>query len=121
MTVAETVADTNTGPAFSSADAFTVTEHEASVGTVTAADSDTEDSVTGYTLGGTDGDLFEITLDGALRFVAPPDFEKPEDETQPNAGERCGQQRVRRRRDRRERRRHTAAHGGPDDHGDRRG
>ena len=84
VTVAETVADTNTGPAFSSVDAFTVTEHEASVGTVTAADSDTEDSVTGYTLGGADGNLFEITLDGALRFVAPPDFEKPEDDADNN-------------------------------------
>ena len=79
VTVAETVADTNTDPAFSSADAFTVTEHEASVGTVTAADSDTEDSVTGYALGGADGNLFEITLDGALRFATPPDHEKPQD------------------------------------------
>ena len=79
VTVAETVADTNTDPAFSSADAFTVQEHEASVGTVIAADSDTEDSVTGYTLGGADGGLFEITLDGALRFATPPDHEKPDD------------------------------------------
>ena len=79
VTVAETVADTNTDPAFSSAEAFTVTEHEASVGTVIAADGDTEDSVTGYTLGGADGGLFEITLDGALRFATPPDHEKPGD------------------------------------------
>ena len=79
VTIAETVADTNTDPAFSSADAFTVKEHEASVGTVIAADSDTEDNVTGYTLAGADGGLFEITLDGVLRFAAPPDYEQPED------------------------------------------
>ena len=79
VTIAETVADTNADPSFTSADAFTVAEHAASVGTVAATDGDTEDSVTGFTLGGADGDLFEITPDGAFAFAVPADFEKPED------------------------------------------
>ena len=79
VTVAETVADTNANPSITSDAAFTVNEHDAAVGTVVATDGDPEDNVTGFTLGGADGDRFKITLAGALSFTAPPDFEKPED------------------------------------------
>ena len=79
VTVAETVTDTNTSPGITSDAAFTLNEHDAAVGTVVATDGDPEDSITGFTLGGADGDLFDITLAGALTFAAPPDFEKPED------------------------------------------
>ena len=79
VTVAETVPDTNANPSFTSADAFTVVEHDATVGTVVATDDDVEDGITGFTLSGADGDLFEITRDGALAFAAAPDFETPQD------------------------------------------
>ncbi len=79
VTVAETVTDTNTSPSITSAATFTLNEHDAAVGTVVATDGDPEDDITDFTLGGADGDRFEITLAGALSFAAPPDFEKPED------------------------------------------
>ncbi len=79
VTVAETVADTNASPSITSGAAFAVNEHDAAVGTVVATDGDPEDNVTGFTLGGADGDRFKITLAGGLSFAAPPDFEKPED------------------------------------------
>ena len=80
VTIAETVTDTNANPIITSDAAFAVQEHETTVGTVVATDGDVEDSVTGFTLGGADGDLLQ---DHARRapcpFAAPPDFEKPED------------------------------------------
>ena len=55
-----------------------VAENVAALGTATAADPD--DTVTGYTLGGTNGALFQLQDVGggvALAFRTPPDFEIP--------------------------------------------
>ena len=67
----------NQPPAFTSGASFSLPEHTTAVGTVTATDPDADDSVTGYTLSGTDAALFAITSAGALAFSAAPDFEAP--------------------------------------------
>ena len=76
----------NAAPTFTSAAVFTVEENNPIVGTVTATDSDSEDSFTNYTLiGGADIAQFGINpLTGALRFNEPPDFETPGDTSQTN-------------------------------------
>ena len=76
----------NAAPTFTSATVFTVEENNTIVGTVTATDSDSEDSFTQYTLiGGADSAMFSIyPLSGALRFNEPPDFETPGDTSQTN-------------------------------------
>ena len=86
MTVAEggtatltvTVTNVNEAPTFTSSATFNLAKNSTAVGTVTATDPDAADSVTGYTLSGTDADLFEITTAGALAFSAAPDFEAPQ-------------------------------------------
>ena len=67
----------NAPPAFSSPPTFSLPENTTAVDTVTADDPDTEDSVTGYTLSGTDAALFAITSAGVLTFSTAPDFEAP--------------------------------------------
>ena len=74
----------NSPPVFSSNAAFTVAENAAEVGTVVASDSDSGDSVTGYTI--SDGaDRFSFSLvsqssSGAvLAFVQSRNFESPSD------------------------------------------
>ena len=48
--------------------------------TVTATDSDSQDSVTGYDItGGADSGQFSIAATGALSFTTAPDFENPVD------------------------------------------
>ena len=70
----------NTAPAFSSSATFNAAENQTAVGTVVAADSDSEDSVTGYALaGGADQAKFAITSGGVLTFQTAPDFENPTD------------------------------------------
>ena len=71
----------NEGPAFTSADSFTVAENTVEVGMVEAQDQDGADAVTGYALtGGPDQAAFEIDSDtGALAFREAPNFEDPTD------------------------------------------
>ena len=71
--------DANAAPAFTSSATFTAAENQTAVGTVTATDSD--DSVTGYTIaGGADQSAFSIVpLTGVLTFTAAPNFEAPTD------------------------------------------
>ena len=77
----------NAAPTFSSAEAFSVEENATTVGTVTAADADASDSITGYALtGGADRALFSIDSGtGALAFARAPDFENPADAGTDNA------------------------------------
>ena len=76
-------ATANVPPAFTSAVTFSVAENtpaSTAVGTVTATDANTQDSVTGYTLtGGADSAKFAITNAGVLTFNAAPDYETPGD------------------------------------------
>ena len=73
----------NVAPVFSSSASASVAENTAAsttVLTVSASDGDAQDSVTGYTLSGTDSGAF--TFDGSsgvLRFSASPDFENSTD------------------------------------------
>ena len=73
--------DANAAPAFSSDDAFDAAENETAAGTVLAADSDADDSITGYAItGGADQALFEIDAStGELTFKSAPNFEDPQD------------------------------------------
>ena len=59
----------------------------ADVVTVTAADSDTDDTITGYEItGGADESQFEIVSGrGVLTFKTAPDFERPGDSDTDNA------------------------------------
>ena len=71
---------TNANPVFTSSSSFSVNENVRNVGTVTASDSDTQDSVTGYTIsGGVDGSRFSITNAGVLTFDSVPNYESPVD------------------------------------------
>ena len=70
----------NSNPVFTSSSSFSVNENVRNVGTVTASDSDGQDSITGYGIwGGVDGSLFSITNQGVLTFDSVPDFESPVD------------------------------------------
>ena len=73
--------DANAAPAFSSSAAFDAAENQTAAGTVLAADSDTDDDITGYAItGGADQALFEIgATDGALTFKTAPNFEDAKD------------------------------------------
>ncbi|MCY3911649.1 MAG: leucine-rich repeat protein, partial [Chloroflexi bacterium] len=72
-----TVTDVNEAPTFTSSATFSLAENTTAVGTVTAADPDPADSVTGYSLSGTDAARFAITSAGVLSFSSAPDFEEP--------------------------------------------
>ena len=67
----------NNPPSFTSSAARHVAENTTAVVTVTATDSDADDSVTGYEItGGTDQTLFEIgAATGVLTFKSAPNFE----------------------------------------------
>ena len=73
----------NVAPVFSSSASASVAENTAAsvtVLTVSASDGDAQDSVTGYTLSGTDSGAFTFdSSSGVLRFSASPDFENPTD------------------------------------------
>ena len=73
--------DANAAPVFSTSATFTAAENQTAVGTVTATDSDSDDSVTGYTIeGGADQSTFSIvSATGVLTFTAAPNFEAPTD------------------------------------------
>ena len=71
----------NAIPTFTGVTAFSVMENITTVGTVTATDSDEEDTITGYAVtGGADGTWFSVDpVSGELSFKAAPDFETPGD------------------------------------------
>ena len=70
----------NVPPTFTSTATFSVAENTTAVGTVVSTDTDTQDSVTGYTLtGGVDSAKFAITNAGVLTFIASPDYDSPGD------------------------------------------
>ena len=76
------VTQANVAPVISSTSTISVSENStADVVTVTAADSDTDDNITGYGItGGADGSQFEIVSGtGVLTFKTAPDFEHPGD------------------------------------------
>ena len=75
------VTRTDAPPVFSSAATADVAENTTAVLTVAAADPDSQDSVTGYTLaGGADAGLFTLGgSTGALSFAAAPNFEDAAD------------------------------------------
>ena len=79
-TATGTISDANKAPTFTSSAAFSVAENQTAVGTVTAVDADSEDSITGYSLtGGADMATFMITPKGVLIFVTAPDHANPTD------------------------------------------
>ena len=70
----------NVAPVFSSAATASVPENTTAVLTVQASDSDASDSVTGYTMSGTDIGAFTLNgTTGVLTFSSAPDFENPTD------------------------------------------
>ena len=73
--------DANVAPSFSSDAALEAAENQTAAGTVEAADSDSDDEITGYAItGGADQALFEIgATDGELTFKTAPNFEDPKD------------------------------------------
>ena len=79
VTFTATAAVPNSAPTFSSGTSFSVAENSTDVGTVSASDADSLDSITGYTLGGTDSAAFAITNTGVLTFANAPNYENPGD------------------------------------------
>ena len=79
----------NNPPSFTSLAAFDAAENQTAAGTVAAADSDADDSVTGYAItGGADQALFEIGAStGELTFKSAPNFEDPQDSDTDNGHE----------------------------------
>ena len=74
--------DANAAPTFSSSATFDAAENQTSAGEVVAADSDSDDDITGYAItGGADRDFFSIgATSGALTFDAAPNFEDAKDD-----------------------------------------
>ena len=73
--------DANAAPVFTTPATFAAAENQTAVGTVTATDSDSGDSVPGYTIEpGEDGSTFAIeAATGVLTFRSAPNFEAPTD------------------------------------------
>ena len=76
----------NNPPSFTSLATFDAAENQTAAGTVVAADSDSDDSVTGYAItGGADQDFFSIgATSGALTFDAAPNYEDAKDQSSNN-------------------------------------
>jgi type VI protein secretion system component Hcp/Ca2+-binding RTX toxin-like protein len=81
--VSLTVNAVNDAPALTSPATFAVAENGTTVGTVTATDVE-GNPVTFANAGGADQALFAIDPGGALRFIAAPDFETPQDANRDN-------------------------------------
>ena len=79
----------NVAPSFTSSATFDAAENQTAAGTVVAADSDSDDSVTGYAItGGADQALFEIgATSGELTFKSAPNYEDPQDSGTDNVHE----------------------------------
>ena len=77
---------TNAPPAFTSRASMEIPENTTSVGTVTATDPDSGDSIVAYNIsGGNDENLLTIDQNtGALVFRAAPDYEAPADHNRDN-------------------------------------
>ena len=73
--------EANASPHFTSSATFEIAENStAAVGTVTAADTDSEDDVEAYAIvGGVDKLLFAIDATGTLSFKTAPNHEAPQD------------------------------------------
>ena len=70
----------NIDPVFTSSSSFLVNENSYDVGSLVASDSDSQDSVTGYSVSdGVDRSLFSVTSGGVLTFNSAPDYEVPSD------------------------------------------
>ena len=80
-TVTVTAPAANASPSFTSSATFNAAENQTAVGTVTASDSDTDDSMTGYAIqGGADASKLSIApATGVLTFASAPNFEAPAD------------------------------------------
>ena len=75
----------NSAPTFDSSATASVAENSTTVTTVSADDSDSDDSVTGYSItSGADKDKFSITTGGALSFSSAPNFEDPDSDADSN-------------------------------------
>src|SRR5262245_39414648 len=81
--VSLTVNAVNDAPAFTSPVIFAVAENGTTVGTVTAIDIESN-PVSFAIAGGADQAFFAIESGGALRFIAAPDFETPQDASRDN-------------------------------------
>jgi type VI protein secretion system component Hcp len=78
-----TVQAVNDAPAFTSPAIFAVAENNTTIGTVTATDIE-GNPLTFAIAGGADQALFAIDPGGALRLIAAPDFETPQDANRDN-------------------------------------
>ena len=75
-----TLSTPNAAPTFTSSATFNAVENQTPVGTVTASDSDSADSIESYAItGGADQAKFSITNGGVLTFQTAPNFEDPQD------------------------------------------
>jgi len=84
-TVSAAVSPVNDAPVLTSAATFSVAENQTAVGTVTATDAE-HNAVSFALAGGDDREFFAINPQtGALRFLAAPDFETPEDQNGDNS------------------------------------
>ena len=78
ITVTDVDDGTNVAPAFTSPTSADVAENQTLAYTAVATDADGDTLM--YSLSGTDAALFTINpTTGAVSFIAPPDFEAPED------------------------------------------
>ena len=79
VTFTATAEVSNSAPTFTSGTSFSVAENSTAVGTVSASDADSQDSIMGYTLSGADSAKFAITNTGVLTFANAPNYEIPGD------------------------------------------
>ena len=84
VTVTITVTDVNEGPEVSGRNSYTVEENQELSGAEFFATDPEGDSVTLWSLSGTDGGDFSISETGVLTFRNTPDYESPADSTRNN-------------------------------------
>lgn len=79
------VKDVNENPAITTPAAFRMAENIADVGLLSAADPDRPAQPLAFSIaGGADGDKFEVSPGGQLRFKSAPNFESPADANRDN-------------------------------------
>ncbi len=84
LSVTVTVTDVNEGPAVSGRNSYTVEENQELSGAGFLATDPEGDSVTRWSLSGTDGGDFLISETGVLTFRNTPDYERPADSNRDN-------------------------------------
>lgn len=85
QTVSVTVSNVNEAPMIRSQSAFSVSENQTQVGTVSASDPDSNTTLRYSIVGGADAALFRIDpATGQIEFLATPDFESPRDASRTN-------------------------------------